>query len=333
MNLSVGQKYGAVALRPFEVKDLPEETEVLQGVYVLRELPFGIPEHWKEWIGSLQVDRLTECDLFVVAVGPSETPDILDQENQKLERCAQGVYWGLVFADFFRCTGEPITLTGANREGKVDARSLGRLRPPVATAGRPLPALSPASLASAAGFAGALQDLFKDEYQARIRRAVHAFYRGIAEREVQETLHQFLRAIEAFVHAERGKTLSRLRSRTELFIGPGRHELVTEWFEARSAIEHLNDLDQLYTGDLRNRRISLLRNAVEVEAVARYCLARFFKNRELWGWFRSETEIEEFWKLEPDVRRQLWGDPLNIEEIQASFQHEYLDDDDLGLTE
>ena len=224
------------------------------------------------------------------------------------------------------------TLTGAHREDGIDVRSVGRLTQPSHTVGAPVRRVDETRLRQAVDLYDSLVDLFADDQQARIRRAVHAFYRAIQERDAKEKLHQFLRVVEGFVFPDTGNTGRRLRSRTELFIGPGHHPRVTLWFEARSAIEHLNDVDDVFPGaSVRERRLALLRNAVEVEALARYCLNRFFLRRDLWAWYESDQRIEDFWALDPADRLTLWGDPLDIAAVSREFDPRFIDDHDLGL--
>lgn len=332
MDLPMGHKYGAVALQVFPIEDdIPNEIEIGPGVWVTRMLPFGLPDHWKEWIGSLQADALKKCKLFIVCTGASRAPEILDSDNKALRDRAQGIFWGLVFSGHLASQGDPVMLTGASQDDGVDVRSLGRMRPPIYTPGAVQQPVDLARVRRAVALEAALSALFADAQQARIRRAVHAFYRGVAELDPREKLHQFLRVVEAFVNPETGKTLRRLRSRTELFLGPGHHPMVTAWFDARSAIEHLNEVDDVYNGTLRDRRIALFQNAVEVEGLARYCLARFLERDVLWKWYADDQKIEDSWALDADERQKVWGDRLNVPQLQAHFVAKYLSDETLGL--
>jgi hypothetical protein len=165
-------------------------------------------------------------------------------------------------------------------------------------------------------------------------RALQSFRDGIEERNVAEKLHQFLRCVEGFIIPEQGNTQSRLKSRTEVFIGPGHHERVTEWFNIRSAVEHLHPPDDTVPGeDVRTRRLRIMRRALEVEAVARHCLQRVLLNAELRGRFLTDDDIEAFWDAARDDRQGMWGEPLDLGQVEDSFEERFIDGHHLGLEE
>ena len=49
---------------------------------------------------------------------------ILDEENRHYSQRASQLYWGLALTDYFCVWEEPLELTGANRDGEVDVRSI-----------------------------------------------------------------------------------------------------------------------------------------------------------------------------------------------------------------
>lgn len=74
-------KYATLALnvtRPtFQFTD-PLQLE--PGLFVTRELPLAMPDHWQTWLGSLRVEELGDANLFLFASAPSSTPTSLDAE-------------------------------------------------------------------------------------------------------------------------------------------------------------------------------------------------------------------------------------------------------------
>src|SRR5712671_3941346 len=62
---------------------------------------FKIPDEWREWLGSIRVEEVEACDLFIVAKLKSETPDILDGENILLTNRLWAFYRGLLLSSTF----------------------------------------------------------------------------------------------------------------------------------------------------------------------------------------------------------------------------------------
>lgn len=45
---------------------------------------FKIPHEWREWLGSIRVDEVEACDLFIAAKLKSRSPEVLDGVNNAL---------------------------------------------------------------------------------------------------------------------------------------------------------------------------------------------------------------------------------------------------------
>lgn len=330
MPIDPGEKYGMLALPSVvTARDLPARLDLRDELWAFTELPFGIPEHWQGWIGSLRYRALDEGDLFLVAGGPSEEPDVLNDENEHYVGRAFDLYLALLVVDHVFAHEEPNRLTGANRGGEVDVRSMGQLEPPRWIQGAPFGRVTVAQLEEAAALTPAIFELRDSPNFQRLERSFRAFYRGIRAEDLDEKVHQFLRCVEGFILPEPGRTLARLRSRTELFLGPGHHERVGEWFEVRSAVEHLHPALEVVPGDgFRERAVRLGRRALGLEALARHCLGRVLGDDDLRSWFETDERIEEFWALEEDERRDLWGEPLDVETVEDSFRDEAIPTDE-----
>jgi len=328
-----GDKYGMIALPSVLVgPDVPDRVDLGGGLWTATRLPLGLPDHWREWIGSLRARTLAEGDLFLVASGPSEHPGVLDAENELYVTQAYDLYLGLHVTDVVVAHESPYRLTGANRDGDIDVRSIGELRVPHWVFGTPLTRLSQRDLEAAAIIAGSVAETRTAGGFERLGRALRAFYDGIHDDRVDERIHQFLRCVEGFVIPEPGRTLARLRSRTEAFLGPGHHERVGEWFDIRSAVEHLHvSHDSVPGGSLRDRLVRVMRMAWEVECLARDCLRRVLSDPELRDWFATDDRLGAFWELDEAERRELWGDPMDIEAAEAAFDERFIADQDLGL--
>ena len=64
-------------ISPFRLSD---------GAWIMTRIPvadFGV---WKEWLGSLRAEQLSQANLVVIVQEPSENPGILDAGDQRLEK-------------------------------------------------------------------------------------------------------------------------------------------------------------------------------------------------------------------------------------------------------
>ena len=64
-------------ISPFRLSD---------GAWIMTSIPvadFGV---WKEWLGSLRAEQLSQANLVVIVQEPSENPGIPDAGDQRLEK-------------------------------------------------------------------------------------------------------------------------------------------------------------------------------------------------------------------------------------------------------
>jgi hypothetical protein len=96
----------------------------------------------------------------------------------------------------------------------------------------------------------------------------------------------------------------------KLFIGPKYHDLMGEFYDNRSSVEHLHE-DRLLEPFDRTKRLELLRKEAMIEHIARTALSRIVANEILWPHFASRVELENFWELKPAERQKIWGSPVD----------------------
>jgi hypothetical protein len=92
-------------------------------------------KHWKEWIGSLAWDQITQDNCIILTSVPTEKPSVLDEENKNLSNKLFDVYRVLPLVQpLYYPHNEIITLTGAGKleNGELrffDVREVSRNRP------------------------------------------------------------------------------------------------------------------------------------------------------------------------------------------------------------
>ena len=331
--IEAGEKYGLLGISSGAVAtQLPDPQQISTDLWVLRSLPFELPEHWSKWIGTIQIEALRESDLYLVSKGPSDHPEVLDQDNERYKKRAYHFYFGVFLTGSLRCRNDPFMLTGANHASELTVRSLSKYSIPHCVAGYPSDEIDLTRLRTAALLADAIKTLTEDGGLARVVKILRAFQAGIESVEAGDRLHQFVRCVEGFIYPDTGKTRKQFCSRTELFLGPSRHPLAHELYDIRSSVEHLHSsFDMITAATERERRLTLLKRAVEAETLARYCIHRFLLNRSLWPHFETDETLAEFWTLPREDRGKIWGDHLDIDAISNRFASDIVDDYDLGL--
>jgi len=90
-----GEKYALVGLSVNIDRYLPPR-KIASNLWVFSDRTFDLPPHWREWLGNIRTEEVESCNLFLVSKVASLTPDVLDAENQDLQRRVQNSYVGLL---------------------------------------------------------------------------------------------------------------------------------------------------------------------------------------------------------------------------------------------
>ena len=116
-----GEKYALVGLN-VKIDGHITPGKIAPNLWVLADTPFNVPPHWQEWLGSIRAREVEDCNLFLLSKLASLTPDVLDDENQKLQQRVSNFYVGLLLASTFAPAHKPVMLTGSRRDGEIDIR-------------------------------------------------------------------------------------------------------------------------------------------------------------------------------------------------------------------
>ena len=114
----------------------------------------------------------------------------------------------------------------------------------------------------------------------RLFRTLSVYTEARTTSQAADRIHQYCRCIDGLILPAAGKTKQQFKSRTELFIGPGHHDLMGELYDVRSAVEHLHENRYLEYFD-RPIRLELARKEAIAEYMARAALARVISNNAL----------------------------------------------------
>jgi hypothetical protein len=119
--LADGEKYALIGLE-VKIEHAVPFRELAPGLWAWTDQSLDVPVHWREWLGSIRANQIKDCNLALLSKMPSQTPGVLDGENQLLQRRAWGFYVGLLLSSTFTPSHPPILLTGTRRDGEIDVR-------------------------------------------------------------------------------------------------------------------------------------------------------------------------------------------------------------------
>jgi hypothetical protein len=326
-----GEKYALVGLSVKFEGSLPPG-KITTNLAVLADTKFSVPSNWREWLGSIRAEEVENCNLFLLGKLASSSPSVLDGENQKLQQRVWNFYVGLLLASPFAPAHKPVMLTGSRCNGEIDLRQQQDFDSPIPCLFRPYPPVVPDDIRLAARLGENLETIVAAPIAGghwRLFRTLHVYTEARAISEIVDRIHQYCRCIDGLILPAVGKTKQQFKSRTELFVGPGHHDLMGELFDVRSAVEHLHENRYLEYFD-RAIRLELARKEAIIEHIARTALARVIGDSALWRHFGNTPALERFWALEPAERNRLWGGPIDPLAGLSDFDPQYIHDGLLG---
>jgi hypothetical protein len=140
--LADGEKYALIGLE-VKIEDTIPFHELAPGFWAWTDQKFDVPAHWREWLGSVRADQIEHCNLALLSKMHSQTPDVLDGDNQLLQVRAWGMYVGLLLSSTFTPSHPPTFLSGARRDGEIDVRQESKFEIPSLNVFRHYPPVLP----------------------------------------------------------------------------------------------------------------------------------------------------------------------------------------------
>jgi hypothetical protein len=329
--IAEGEKYALIGLS-VDVEHSVQQGLIAPGLWVLTGPQFQMQSHWKEWLGTIRAEEVESADLFLISKIKSERPDVLDDENQSLQRFVSLFYVGLLLASPFSTAHKPVILSGSRRNDEIDIRQQGMFEIPVACEFRPYPTLTAEDIETGARIGGKIRGIEEAQLPSghwRFSRVLRLYQETRTTRDILERLHQYSRCIDGLILPSVGETKRQFKSRTELFIGPHHHDLMGEIYDVRSAVEHLHENRYLESFN-REVRLDLLKKEAIVEYIARTSISRIIENPTLWPHFANTTSLGAFWSLADTEKRKLWGNSIDPLAAIAEFDPKYIDNSALG---
>lgn len=331
MWIAEGEKYALVGLT-VELEGEPPPDKIAPGLWIFSDKTFDVPTLWREWLGSIRVEEVEASNLLLVSKMASDTPDILDAENQALQKTVWNFYVGLLLSSTFSPSYSPVMLTGVRQRDEISIRQKGDLDCPQPQKICPYPPIISDDILRSVAVGQGLCAMVLGPVPGglwRFFRTLDIYVRARSNPNCLDRIHQYCRCIDGLILPAPGKTTQQFRSRTELFIGPKHHELMGKLYEIRSKVEHLHENQYLGAFD-RKVRLDLVEKEAIVENIARTALERIVSNDALWAHFGNSEALAAFWALPPEQRAEIWGDTIDPLAPLEGYDPSRLNDGVLG---
>jgi hypothetical protein len=296
--------------------------------FVSVKLPFNLAAHWLDWLGRIESDNLTGCNLFIERFRSSGVAanelNTVDSVNTELQSYAYSVFSLLHLLGTWEYErGKAYLLTGYIKDGIAEVRQFTKLRPFDVTRGYARTVVIERSILQALELHRAVTDLkclYPDDERLRFWRGYRALMDALKRHDASDRLHGFVRSLEALILPEKSNTERQFVERCGIMAAPDAQEAKTrqmlgEAYKLRSDVEHVNEWDRslvrLPSAEVRENHA--LWRTRQVEALACAAYRRILLNKALHQHFMSDGDMRAFWdQRNISTARKLMGNVFDI---------------------
>ncbi len=318
MNINTSEKFSAYCFVNFSVSpQVPDSLQLGNGLWMLSRLPIEISDHWREGLGSWKLEDIERCNFVLATTAPSQAPQNFDHENMDLIRGLKYLLYGLLLQGVpYYETG--FSLSGANVDGDIQIRDFRELPHYVPSYDLPCLQVGITEIKCATWLAGQLELIGQlGEDWARLRRGLNALFRGSEETEGGDRLHQFARALEALVKPNIGNTKTQFTHRAQTFARAGleARNTLLQIFDIRSQVEHMHSPLNALDGTEEERIALANMRTRQADMLSRFAFSHLLESEKLLEIFRTDANIDAFWRIKDHERVLMWGDRLDLVKI------------------
>lgn len=212
--LADGEKYALIGLS-LKLDGAPPG-QLTPHLWALTGAAFSIPTHWQKWLGSIRVEEVEECNLFLLSKVASAKPGVVDAEDKMLQQRVMDFHVGLLLASPFAPAHPPVMLSGACEGTEIGIRQQQDLDAPIPCLVRLYPAVTPADIQLAARLSENLEALRAAQTQGghwRLFRALNVYTAARTMGQIIDRMHQYCRAIDGLILSEPGNGKKQFRGR------------------------------------------------------------------------------------------------------------------------
>ena len=305
--------------------DLPAETcQLPDGTWIMPGLPVPDLGIWKEWLGSIRVERLGSANLVLILEEPSDNSTSLDDVHQRLTRDLHWLFQMLHLRAGIEMDSADL-LCGSSVNGVPEIRQMSQMPDFYQSNGYTRAPITQAWLEDGLVLRAGIATVEADKkWFRRVIRGLNTLIKGLKETG-QDRLHQFVRSLEALILPEIGRTKTQFAHRCQTFAraSDDTRALLLEAFEMRSDTEHLNPWDKAVEKKYPSDECEDVcwHRTRQIEHLACDAYSRLLHDPDLRKHFQTEDAIAAFWNLPDSQRSGLWSTPLDI--AREPFVQEY----------
>jgi hypothetical protein len=175
--------------------DLPSAAfRLSDGTWVMPGVPVRDLGVWKEWLGSIRMERLREANPVLLVEEPSDNPEILDAMHGRLSDDLSLFFSLLHLRGGIECESADM-LGGSSQQGVPNIRQMGQLPAFVQSKGYRRAPITQDWLEDTLGLrAGAMAMAAEKAQFRRLIRGLNTLLAGLKQ-SGQDRLHQFVRSL------------------------------------------------------------------------------------------------------------------------------------------
>jgi hypothetical protein len=295
--------------------DIPSAGVTLpDGTDVVTEFPIKLDSQWQSWLG-IQASQVSGANLVLARKAtdgfPPENLPISDDVNWDLAKQIENVFSMLRLLGTIEYENA-FLIMGYVQNGKAICQHFSKFGRYEITRGCLPWLIREEHLATAASLAQTKASLlasFPDARNVRLFRGWWALTTALQHFYASDRIHGFVRALEALIYPEIGKTEKQFIHRCSLFAAPSAgkdaaRQALEEAYKMRSDVEHVHPWDRSLTQYAVSERedIAYWRTR-QMESLACLAYAKIFTDNAFQRHFQTDTALDQFWrKPEHEIR-------------------------------
>ena len=308
--------------------DVPDSGVVLpDGTQVLTRFPIELNSQWQSWLG-IELSQVTRANLVLVRsaeIGfPAEQLPISDDTSWLLAKQVENL------VSLLRLIGtieyeSAFLVMGYMEQDRAVCQQFSKFPRYEITRGCLPWMVREEHLAAAAELAHAKASLLAtcgDANRVRLFRGCWALTTALQQYYAGDRIHGFVRALEALIYPEVGKTEKQFVHRCSLVAAPNtgkeaaRHAL-EEAYAMRCDVEHVHEWDRSLTMyNVADREDIAYWRTRQMETLVCLAYARILGDRALQQTFTNDVVLREFWKRPEQEIRAAFGRVCDITELK-----------------
>jgi hypothetical protein len=327
LTIEQGEKFACVVFSGLNLalNEVPDPAEIGFGCWSSSNLPFKLDTWWRRQLGDIVSDQLERlCSFVLLAKQPGGSDDAFGEESRILRNRVLFLTWGLAVTAGVPSFSLARLIFGGVFRADQPKLAFAQFAQFYQTLDADKPCADLTALQSASFFSHHLEEIESARQQdlriyQRLESGVHALVSGFQSSKPSVRLHQFVRAIEAFLPASvQGR--KDFADHAAVFLSNPEEQdtriMLLQMYDLRSAAEHHRLFDERALPDVADPELAAMRRTRQAEAFARELYRRFLATEPSHlSLFQDETSLEEFWEDRARVRAS-WGQPLNLNEVK-----------------